>query len=533
MVVCPQPLAAETGIRVLRRGGNAVDAAVAAAFVQGVIDPTNCGIGGFGQMNVCMPARGEEMVLDFHARAGGAVKADMWKDIILDQPRDRWGYVLKDGVNAKGYTSVAVPGTVMGLYEGLQRFGTMPWREVIEPSIEVAMSGFVVGREDWVEWRTDPQSFAPFLVSREATRIYTKSGAPYAAGETIVNKDYAHTLRRIASEGAESFYKGSLSSVIAEDMERNGGFVRSDDLSGYKVRAYPPLSGQYRGYTIHTNDAPGGGISLLEMLNILEGYDLASFDWRALGSGLGEYVRLLAMTMRATERDRIEFVGDPEFVDVPTERLISKETGARWREMIDSGEKIVLPRWRSDEPASTTHVSVVDQQGNAASLTHTLGSCSGVITPGLGFMYNNAMINFNPVPGRADSIAPGKSRNTQMAPTIVLDEGAPYIVVGAPGGSKILTAISQTIVNIIDHGMVPVEAVSHPRVFALDTEIVDLSRRVPPDVDDYLRARGDAVVRQPSSYDDFACAQAITIRDGGSKVLGGSDPRRKGAVLST
>jgi gamma-glutamyltranspeptidase/glutathione hydrolase len=536
MIVCPQPLAAEVGIQILKRGGNAVDAAVAAALVQGVIDPTNCGIGGFGQMNVYMAGKGEEKVIDFHAKAGARVRPDMWEELLIEQPRDRWGYVLRGEVNSKGYTSVAVPGTVMGLSEGLTRFGTISWREAINPSINAAMNGYTVAREDAVEWRTDPQSFAPLLVTGEAKRIYTKSGEPYSAGDVLVNKDYAETLRRIATEGPETFYQGDLSSLIADDMERNGGFVTGSDLSNYKVRVYDPLTGEYRGYAVASNDAPGGGITLLEILNILEGYELSKYNWRGMGSDIAEYVLILAMAMRAAEKDRIELVGDPEFVSVPTKMLISKERASQWKERIDSGEKIVLPRWGSSgEPPSTTHLSVVDPRGNAVSLTHTLGSCSGVITPGLGFMYNNAMINFNPIPGRPDSISPGKSRNTQMAPTIVYDDGSPYIVLGAPGGSKILAGISQTLVNIIDHRMVPFEAVAHPRIFALDTDLIDLSSRIPPYVCDYLEAKGNEVVRLPASYDDFASCQAIVINHGeeGLEVLGGSDPRRKGAVLST
>jgi gamma-glutamyltranspeptidase / glutathione hydrolase len=535
MVVCPQPHAAEVGIRILRRGGNAVDAAVAAALVQGVIDPTNCGIGGFGQMNVFIAGKGEEKVIDFHARAGAKVKPEMWEGLITEQPRDRWGYVLKGEVNARGYTSIAVPGTVMGLSEGLARFGTIPWRDAVEPAIDVAAHGYTVAREDAIDWRTDPQTFAPLLAYLEARKIYTKEGEPYSAGDVIVNKDYAETLRRLAAEGAEAFYKGDLSSLIADDMERNGAFVTAGDLSRYKVREYTPLVSEYRGYTVASNDAPGGGISLLEILNILEGYDLSKYDWRGMGSDVGPYALILAEAMRAAEKDRIELIGDPEFVSVPTKSLISKERAAQWKGRIDAGEKIVLPRWRPGEHPTTTHISVVDPRGNAVSLTHTLGSCSGVITPGLGFMYNNAMINFDPVPGGPNSIAPGKSRNTQMAPTIVYDHGDPYLVVGAPGGSKILTAVSQTIVNIIDHGMVPSEAVAHPRIFALDTDIIDISNRVPSSVEDFLKSKGNKVVRLPASYDDFAMTQAITSRrdKGHEVVLGGSDPRRKGAVMST
>jgi gamma-glutamyltranspeptidase/glutathione hydrolase len=239
------------------------------------------------------------------------------------------------------------------------------------------------------------------------------------------------------------------------------------------------------------------------------------------------------MAMRAAEKDRIEYVGDPDYVNVPIGMLTSKQRAEEWRKHIDSGGKIVVQKWAPIEPPSTTHLSILDPRGNAVSLTHSLGSCSGVITPGLGFFYNNAMINFNPIPGKPNSIAPGKSRNTQMAPTIVLDDNQPYIIVGAPGGGRIISALMQTITNIIDHSMTAFEAVAHPRVFCLHTDIIDVSSRIPSYVCEELEAMGNLVVRSPSSYDTFASPQAIVIDRVGGKILGGSDPRNKGVVLST
>jgi len=480
MVVCPQPEAAEVAIQILRHGGNAVDAAVATAFAQGIVDPLNCGIGGFGQMHTYISRTGEEKVIDFHGKAGSRVSLGMWEDLVLSEARDGFGYVLKGNVNALGYASIATPGTVMSLYEGLNRFGTMSWKEVIRPAINLADRGYIVPEEDAVSWTARPRSFARFLVTSEAKRIYTKNGSPYEAGDAIVNKDYAETLRQIASEGPETFYRGEIAERIADDIERNGGFITLRDLWDYKVKVYSPLSTDYRGYTIASNDAPGGGITLLELMNILEGYNLARHDWRGMGSDVSDYIHILAMAMRAAEKDRVEYVGDPDFVQVPTGLLISKERAGEWRRHIDSGEKIIVPKWVPKEPPSTTHVSVVDAEGNAVSLTHTLGSCSGVITYGLGFLYNNAMINFNPVPGKPNSIAPGKSRLTQMAPTILLKDGQPYIVVGAPGGGRIVSAIMQSVINIIDHEMTPFEAVAHPRVFCLHTDIIDVSSESHP-----------------------------------------------------
>ena len=532
MIVCPQPQAAERGIRILRRGGNAVDAAVATALLQGVVDIQNCGIGGFGQMHIYMSGTGEEKVLDFHGKAGSKVTPEVWKDIVISEARDGFGYVLKGDVNLHGYASVTTPGTVMGLYEGHIRYGTMPWKEVVRPAIELASRGFIVSQEQARNWKTRPDSFEPFSVTTEARRIYTKNGIPYDEGEVIANKDYAETLRRIASEGGDTFYHGEIAAKMVEDFERNRAFITGKDLDNYKVKVYTPITTEYRGYTVASNDAPGGGLTVLELLNILEGYDLAKYDWRGMGSDVAEYIHLLAMAMRAAEADRAKYVGDPDFVDVPTKMIISKERAEEWRRRIDSNERILLPKW-PQEPDSTTHLCVVDEKGNAASLTHTLGSCSGVITPGLGFFYNNAMVNFNPIPGRLNSIAPGKSRITQMSPSMMLKEGRPFLVLGAPGGGKIVSALLQAITNIVDHGMTPAEAVAHARFFCLHSDIIDVEARIPQYVCDELEGKGNLIAKVPASYAAFASVQVIMLDYENDKVLGGSDPRTGGVVLST
>jgi gamma-glutamyltranspeptidase/glutathione hydrolase len=532
MIVCPQPQAAERGIQILRRGANAVDAAVATALLQGVVDIQNCGPGGFGQMHVYVARTGEEKILDFHGRAGSKVSPEMWKDIVIAEARDGFGYTLKGEGNLHGYTSITTPGTIMGLYEAQMRYGTLSWKEIVRPAIELASRGFTVSQEQSRNWLTQHDSFDPLLVSPEARRIYTKSGSPYCEGEVIANKDYAETLRKIASEGAETFYRGEIASKMVDDFERNGAFITPKDLENYRVKVYPPIRSEYRGYAIASNDAPGGGLTVLELLNILEGFDLAKYDWRGMGSDVAEYIHLLSMGMRAAEADRARYVGDPDFVDVPTEMIISKERAAEWRHKISSNERIPLPKW-PQEPESTTHLCVVDEKGNAVSLTHTLGSCSGVITPGLGFFYNNAMVNFNPIPCKPNSIAAGKSRITQMSPSMVLKDEHPLIILGAPGGGKIVSALVNTIANIIDHGMTPAEAVSHPRFFCLHSDIIDVESRIPSYVCDQLDAKGNLVAKTHASYAAFASAQVIMLDHADGKVLGGSDPRTGGVVLST
>jgi len=532
MIVCPQPQAAERGIQILKRGGNAVDAAVATAFLQGVVDIQNCGIGGFGQMHIYMVDPAEESMIDFHGKAGSKVTPDMWEDLMISQSRQGFGYALKGNVNRFGYRSITTPGTIMGLHEGHIRYGTMPWRDVLRPAIDLAEQGFIVSQEQALDWRTQPDSLAPLLATPEAKRIYTKNGMPHEAGESVANKEYAETLRKIAEEGPDAFYRGDIADKMLDDFEQNDAFIVDKDLEDYKLKIYSPITTEYRGYTVASNDAPGGGLTLLELLNIVEGYDLWKHDWRGMGSDIAEYIHLLAMAMRAAEADRAKHVGDPDFVDVPTGRIISKDRAEQWRQRIDAGEKILVPKW-PQEPPSTTHLCVVDEKGNVVSLTHTLGSCSGVITPGLGFFYNNAMINFDPVPGRPNSIAPGKSRITQMSPTIVFKDEQPYLIIGAPGGGHIVSALLQVITNIIDHEMTPAEAVAHPRLFCLHTDIIDVSARMPQYVCDELEAKGNRIIKIPASYGPFASVQTIMVDQARNRVLGGSDPRTGGAVLST
>jgi gamma-glutamyltranspeptidase/glutathione hydrolase len=532
MIVCPQPQAAERGIAILRNGGNAVDAAVATAFLQMIASPTMCGIGGFGQMHVFMAHSGEETVIDFHAKAGSLVRPDMWKDIILDEAREGFGFSLRGGVNADGYTSIMVPGTVKGLFEGLTRYGTISWKEACRPAIDLASRGIIVTQEQAIRWRTNHDSFRKYLVTPEAGRIYTKQGQPYDMGEVIVNKDSAQSLRLLASGGPDVFYRGEIATKIIQDMETHGGFITSQDLERYEPTIYTPLTTEYRGFTVASNAAPGGGITLLELLNIIEGYNIDHYNWRGMGSDVSEYIHLLAMTMRAAQVDRSQYIGDPSFTDVPTATLLSRDRATYWRERIDNGEQIIVPKWPMEAP-STTHVSVVDCHGNAVSLTHTLGASSGVITPGLGFMYNNAMINFDPVPGHPNSIAPGKSRLTQMSPTIVLKDGRPYLVLGAPGGGKINSALFQTIIHMIDFDMPVFEAVAHPRIFCLHTDIIDVDARIPEYVCQQLEARGNMIVKTPGSYTAMALVQAIHVDSETDRVYGGADPRGGGIFLST
>jgi gamma-glutamyltranspeptidase / glutathione hydrolase len=516
MIVCPQPVAAEAGRDVLRAGGNAVDAAVACALVQGVIDPMMCGIGGSGVMLVHLAGERRQEVIEFYARAGSGVRDDQWEHLFLREASDRYGYVLEGWVNDCGYQSVGVPGTVAGLAEALRRHGTLSWAEAMRPGLEAARRGIEVTGNIRTFWITNYGPDVAGSAERiqwtpEAARIYTKDGQLYELGETIPNPDLARTYERLAAAGPEDFYRGEIAAAIAGDFGANGGFISREDLAGYAPRVTEPMSGSYRGRRLVVPGPPAGGLTLLMMLNYLEGVDLSGCAWPSPEAARH---RVDAMGWAMAERD--EHLADPLFATVPVAELTAKEYAAAARGAHDS--------------PTTTHVCVVDAAGNAVSLTHTLGSSSGVVTPGLGFNWNNYLNCFDPRPGRVNSLAPGKTRVTMMVPTMVMgDAGGPELVLGAPGGTRIVNGVLQTLLNLVDHGMTPLEAVAAPRV-DFQGETVQAEQRIPGDVVEALRARGYQVWRRPGSYEGyFSRVQLIQVGADGA-LRGASDPRGDGGI---
>ncbi|MEO8744485.1 MAG: gamma-glutamyltransferase, partial [Candidatus Dormiibacterota bacterium] len=366
IIVCPQPQAAEVGLEVMRRGGNAVDAAVTCAFVQSVIDPQMCGIGGCGVMLVHNAQVGDSL-LEFYATAGSRVREDQWEHLFLREAADRYGYVLDGWVNDIGYQSVAVPGTVAGLYEALTRFGTISWEQAIAPAIPIARDGFPVSGFMHGYWTID---YGPDVVPNRdriqatpaARAIYTHDGELYAVGELMVQADYARTLERLAAEGPDVFYRGEIAGAIASDFEANGGFITREDLAGYRVNVTEPLRGTYRGLDVAAAGPPAGGLTLLQMLNFLEGFDVGSHGWPST-----EAARLLVEAMAWAVADRELHIADPRFIEIPTGALTDKKYAEKARQVVAAAAAA------HDRP-DTTQVCAVDDAGNAVSLTHTLGS---------------------------------------------------------------------------------------------------------------------------------------------------------------
>ena len=521
IIVCPQPQAAEIGLDVMRRGGNAVDAAVTCAFVQGVIDPQMCGIGGCGAMLVHSPQAGDALI-EFYGTAGSRVREDQWERRFIREAADRYGYVLEGWVNDVGYQSVAVPGTVAGLYEALTRFGSISWEEAIEPAIPLARRGFPVTGFMHGYWTTDygpdvVPNVQRIQVTPAAKSIYTHDGALYAIGEVMVQADLARTLERLASDGPEVFYKGDIAGAIAADFAANHGFITREDLESYQVNVTEPIRGTYRGLEVAAAGPPAGGLTLLQMLNFLEGFDLGAHGWPST-----QAARLLVEAMAWAVADRELHVADPRFVEIPTGALADKQYAAKARQVVANGA-------RAHDRADTTHVCVVDDGGNAVSLSHTLGSASGVVTPGLGFGYNDYMNCFDPRPGRPNSLRPGKTRVTMMTPTMVFDDHQLRVCVGAPGGTKIVSSILQVLVNVLDHRMSPVEAVSAPRV-DFQGDVVQAEARIPRAVCDGLERLGYTVNRRTLNYDSYFARPQVIVAEKDGYLSGASDPRKDGGA---
>ena len=535
MIVAPQPQAVEEGAKVLMNGGNAIDAAVTCAFVQMVIDLHCCGIGGYTLLTLQLaPAftdgNSKATVLDAPALAGSKVDSAMWEDKVIRSNPDGWGYFLEGKVNDSGYQSICTPGAVMGLSTMLGKWGTISWEQVIGPAAQIADEGFIVESTLANSWKSKakfPEACSTLdhiKENVESSRIYLKSdGQPYDAGERLRNPDYARTLRHLAKEGADDFYHGELAERIIEDLAANDSYVTAEDLRNYQLREDEAIVGTYRDYALSTAPSPHGGPTLLAILNILEGYDLSSFDHNSV-----DYIFLVSMAMKAAFADRNQHLGDPAFVEVSLDWMTSKDRAREWRQHIDKSEPIDVEFTPSESP-DTTHVSVVDSKGNCVALTHSLGMSSGVITPGLGFMYNNSMVNYHPLPGHPNSIAPGKSRTTGMAPTIIYKGDKPVFVIGAPGATRIITSIVQVIINVLDFGMSISDAVHAPR-FDCEVDLIKCQARIPEIVCAEIRKK-HPVERMPQSHGGLGLVHAITIDPESGKLAGGADTGSGGMAL--
>lgn len=463
IVTSASRLASEAGVEILKQGGNAVDAAVATALALAVTLPTAGNIGGGGFM-VYHGDDGHAATFDFREKAPLAASERM--------------YVGADGLSTnmqhRGFLSVGVPGTVAGLYLAHQRLGSLPWADLVAPAIRLAREGIPISYELYREFGAN-QSFWEQYPS--SAKVFLKAdGSPYQLGDRWQQPDLASTLERIQQHGHDGFYRGETARQLAAFMRANGGLISEEDLALYQAVEREPVRGSYRGYDIVSMPPPSsGGIGIIQMLNILEGFDLA-----AQGHNSAQYLHLLTEAMRRSFADRAAFLGDPDFnPDMPISRLLSKQHAASLRASIDLDKASISDESRFGsvyESEETTHFSVVDREGNMVSLTYTLENSYGsrIVADGGGYLLNNEMGDFNPVPGVTNRngqigtapnlVAPQKRMLSSMSPTIVAQHGRPLLAIGSPGGRTIINTTLQTILNVIDHGMNVAEAVEAGRI---------------------------------------------------------------------
>jgi len=531
MVVSQHFLASQVGAEVLWDGGNAVDAAVATAFALAVTHPVAGNLGGGGFL-LYRPASAEPVAYDFREVAPAGSTPTMWlRDGKYDSVRHH-----------ESHLAVGVPGTVAGLHMAWKDQGRLPWRRLVEPAVLLAREGFIVTdglarslRDALPEMKRYPASVAQF----------SRGGVPYEPGDLLQQPDLARTLERIAREGPAGFYQGETARLIEAEMKAGGGLVTRADLEAYRPLRRAPLRGSYRGYEVLTMPpVSSGGVALLTMLNVLEGYDLARD-----GFGSAANVHRIAEAMRRAYADRARYLGDPEFnPDMPVARLASKEHAAALRKTIDERRASASDPARFEWPADssdTTQLTVVDADRNAVSLTYTLEDNYGskIVVPGAGFLLNNEMGDFNAGPGLTDRTgligtepnlaAPGKRMVSSMTPTIVARHGSLFLALGSPGGRKIINAVLLTILNVVDFGMNVQEAVNAPRFHHqwLPDRILHEKRGLSPDTIALLAARGHALSDAwPENSPTWVGAVGF---DAAAGVLeGAADPRhRDGAAI--
>ena len=489
MVVSNHPLASAAGAEMLAAGGNAIDAAIATLFTLTVVEPMMVGIIGGGMAHIRL-ADGSHRFIDGQSTAPLAVRPDTYRS----KPGSAHNvFDTVDDENLTGPKAVAVPGSLKAWCETLQRFGTMPLADVMQPAIKHASRGFLATpylHECIVDGARE------MLKDKPISAIYLPNGTPLKAGDRVVQSEYAETLSYIAGHGEAALYRGPLGGILVDYMKAHGGFITRDDLAFYRTVERSPIRADYRGWVILGPPPPAAsGVHVAQMLHILEGYDIAG-----LGFGTSATIHLLAEVMKIAFADRAAASGDPDFVGVPVERLTSKDYAKERRAAIDPAR---AQQWGAGvaqlEGAHTTHMTAADAMGNVVATTQTINNLFGAkfLIPGLGTVPNNYMNLYDPRPGHALSLAPGKRVTTSMSPVMALHQGRLVYALGLPGGKRIFPSVLQALLNLIDHGMSLQEAVEAPRVWT-EGNALEVEQAIPNDVRAALTAIGHKVAAAPT-----------------------------------
>ena len=516
VVASAHPLASKAGLEILKSGGNAVDAAVAAAFVLSVVEPYASGLGGGGFITIKNVGQ-DPIVIDYREAASACVNDETYYGEGVD-------YKL---VSRLGGSAVAIPGVAAGLNKALKSYGSMKLAELLKPAINIANNGYEVSQTmaDLIL-----EDYGVISANEETANLYLNSGMPRQTGEVLQNKDLAVTLEYLGKEGLDKFYNGELSDKIVSGITDAGGCLSSDDLKNYKAIEKKPIIGSYKGYEIISTPPPsGGGTHLVELLNILENFDLQS-----MGLNSAEYINTFAQAILIVQSDKAHFMADPDFYDVPIEQLTDKTYAANAAKQICHDS--IMEEWKSEllnstESGSTTSLSVIDKDGNMVTITQSI--ClffgSGVTVPGTGILLNNHMSDFDDEPGKLNSIEPGKRPVSSIAPTIILKDGQPFLTIGTPSGSRIIGTLAQIIVNIIDFNMSLQDAINEPR-FHVTKEKLQIESRVAEDDLTKLKEIGYDIQTHPGLDKYFGGAQGVMYDSQNNTLTGAADPRRGGAV---
>jgi gamma-glutamyltranspeptidase/glutathione hydrolase len=523
MVASAHPQASQVGVDILKAGGNAVDAAVAVGFALGVLEPNASGIGGGGFMLIRLAESGETVFIDFREKAPAEATEDMFE-------LDARGKVKPDarGLNPAvvGGRSVAVPGEVDGLLFALEEYGSMNRKQVMLPAITHAQNGVPVSPVLAGIISEHYDALATFPASE---KIYLTDGFPKETGEIIFNRDLAKSLRLIADQGPDGFYRGPVAQSIVDAVQADGGVMTLQDLADYEVSLRALVIGNYRGYEIVSASPPSsGGTHVIELLNIMENLDL-----REMGLNSAQSIHYWAEAMKLMYADRAEYMADTDFVDVPLEGLTSKQYARSQFARID-GNSVMEMQTAGDpwatESGSTTHFSVVDAAGNMVACTKTINHffASGITAPGTGILLNDQMDDFDKRPGQANSIAGGKKPLSSMSPILLLKDGKPYATIGSPGGKRIISTMALLVSALVDYDMDIQTAIDIPRVNNYEIGPLKIESRIPPDVQNALVEKGHELQLKKAFDLYFGGAQGIVIDHETGELHGGADPRRDG-----
>ncbi len=544
MVAAMQPEAAEAGAEMLRRGGNAIDAAVATALAVGVVEPFMSGLGGIAFLTYRDAATGQTIGLDGSTVLPRAIRPEMFEILPGGGTSGMYGWkATKDDAANSGWLTPGVPGMPALVGEAHKRYGRLPWKDVVQPAIRLAEEGYVVNH--YIAMMT-AASYAKLSKVPESRKTFIKpDGSPYSPptggpGDRLVQPDLARTLRLIAEEGPDVIYQGEIAQMIADDMARNGGLITMEDLAAHQTLDFEPHMMDYRGYQIYGQLQNNGYPTVLEALQILEGFDVASMGFQS-----AEALHVIIESLRRAFLDRLRYLGDAALMPIPMQGITSRDYAAERRASIDlnaatPGAEPGNPwnyepadyEWRAERDSGageghTTHISVIDRDHNMVSLTSTLGGMfgSGVVIAGTGITLNNATMWFDPEPGSVTSIGPGKRTMSAASQIVMLKDGKPFAAVGSPGGRRVISAVYQIVVNLIDYGLSIQPAISAPRIHS-EGRASEVSTRIPDDVRNALRELGHEVVDREDSLSSsfFARPNGVMIHPDTGELHGGVFP---------